>query len=264
MYEALSKGQRTTVKPGDKLPMAGLDIITVSSNAVGIKTNLPGAGKPNPACAGVEKKDESAYFDPDNGSSAGFVDDVREVQDRRSRRSDVERRAGHHVPGEPHRRRSTCISSRTTGSSARILPALVHGLQPRVAIMNNGTRKGGAPDTFKVLETSPGLEDLWQLHWSYNVGVEHNAPGVFIANIDDNETIAGVLTAPPPAPRGAGAPAARGAGRACRGWRRCGAYARLLAQSLGGSGCAWRAQQTGSGTTEPISFLPPPRQCGGS
>jgi len=92
-------------------------------------------------------------------------------------------------------------------------PALVHGLQPRVAIMNNGTRKGGAPDTFKVIEASPGLEDLWQLHWSYNVGVEHNAPGVFIANIDDNETIAAVLTAPPPGPRGAaGAPPARGPG----------------------------------------------------
>ena len=107
----------------------------------------------------------------------------------------------------------------------------MHGLQPRVAIMNNGTRKGGAPDTFSVLETSPGLEDLWQLHWSYNVGVEHNAPGVFIANIDDNATIAGVLTAPPPAPRGAAA--GRGAvGRSGtwwrgRGWRRC-AHAYLL------------------------------------
>jgi len=92
-------------------------------------------------------------------------------------------------------------------------PALVHGLRPRVAIMNNGTRKGGALDTFKVLETSPGLEDLRQLHWSYNVGVEHNAPGAFIANLDDNETIAGVLTAPPPVagrqggPRGGGPPA---------------------------------------------------------
>jgi competence protein ComEC len=74
-------------------------------------------------------------------------------------------------------------------------PALVHGLQPRVAIMNNGTRKGGATNTFKVLESSPGLEDLWQLHWSHNVGVGHNAPGTFIANIEDNETIAGVLTA---------------------------------------------------------------------
>jgi len=60
--------------------------------------------------------------------------------------------------------------------------------------MNNGTRKGGALAAFQVLETSPGLEDLWQLHWSYNVGVEHNAPGVFIANIDTNETIAAMLS----------------------------------------------------------------------
>jgi hypothetical protein len=90
---------------------------------------------------------------------------------------------------------------------------LVHGLAPRVAIMNNGTRKGGAADSFKVLHSSPGLEDLWQLHWSYNVGVELNAPGLFIANVDDNETIAGVLTAPPPAPRGGGpGGGARGAG----------------------------------------------------
>ena len=113
-------------------------------------------------------------------------------------------------------------------------PALVHGLQPRVAIMNNGTRKGGAPDTFKVLETSPGLEDLWQLHWSYNVGVEHNAPGVFIANIDDNETIAGVLTAPPPPPRGRSGPARARTGVAGRR-RRCGTHARLLAQGLRGA-----------------------------
>ena len=55
-------------------------------------------------------------------------------------------------------------------------------------------RKDGAPGTFKVLETSPGLEDLWHLHWSYNAGVEHNAPGMFVANIDDNQTIATVLT----------------------------------------------------------------------
>ena len=96
-------------------------------------------------------------------------------------------------------------------------PALVHALQPRVAIMNNGTRKGGAVETFETLESSPGLEDLWQLHWSYNVMTDHNAPGVFIANIDDNATIANLLTAPPAPPRGAGAAAGAAAGGGGRG-----------------------------------------------
>ena len=202
MYEALSAGKRTTVKPGDKVPMAGLDVVTVSSNAVGIKTNLPGAGKPNPACAGIEKKDESAYVDPDNGSSAGFV--MTFGQFRTVDLGDLTWNGELDIMCPANRLGQVDLYLVSHhGIERSNSPALVHGLQPRVAIMNNGTRKGGAPDTFKVLESSPGLEDLWQLHWSYNVGVEHNAPGVFIANLDDNATIAGVLTAPPPAPRGA-------------------------------------------------------------
>jgi hypothetical protein len=76
-------------------------------------------------------------------------------------------------------------------------------------VMNNGTRKGGTPEVFASLQETVGIEDLWQLHWSYNVGLE-NAPARFIANVDDPATIASVLTAPPPTP---GAPAApRGGG----------------------------------------------------
>ena len=63
--------------------------------------------------------------------------------------------------------------------------ALVQGVRPRVALMQNGTRKGGAIPVFESLRKSPGFEDVWQLHWSYNAGIEHNAPGVFIANVDD-------------------------------------------------------------------------------
>jgi hypothetical protein len=92
--------------------------------------------------------------------------------------------------------------------------ALVHGLQPRVALMNNGPRKGGATQTLAILHSSPGLEDLWQLHWSYEAGVEQNTPGVFIANLDDNEAIANVLTAPPPSARGGGGGLGGGRGNA--------------------------------------------------
>jgi hypothetical protein len=69
--------------------------------------------------------------------------------------------------------------------------------------MNNGTRKGGAAAAFRVLHESPGLEDLWQLHWSHNAGLE-NSPAIFVANVDDAATVAGVLTSEPTGRAGAG------------------------------------------------------------
>ena len=83
--------------------------------------------------------------------------------------------------------------------------------------MQNGTRKGAGTQTMPTMRTSPGLEDIWQLHWGYGAGIEQNSAGVFIANVDDNATIAGVLTAPP---RGAGrAAVACGSGRRRPGLR---------------------------------------------
>ena len=67
-------------------------------------------------------------------------------------------------------------------------PVLVHALHPRVAIMHNGPHKGGAVPTMQTLYTSPGLENIWQLHWSYAAGAEFNAPSLFIANLEDPAT----------------------------------------------------------------------------
>ena len=61
----------------------------------------------------------------------------------------------------------------------------MHALRPRVAIMNNGTRKGGQPEVMKTLHSSPGLEDLWQIHFSQLSGQEYTVPGMFIANLLD-------------------------------------------------------------------------------
>jgi beta-lactamase superfamily II metal-dependent hydrolase len=72
-YEELSRGKRTIVQPGDKVKMAGLDITTVAVAQQYIRRNLPGGGGANAACAGVARKDESAYIDADNGDSAAFA-----------------------------------------------------------------------------------------------------------------------------------------------------------------------------------------------
>ena len=65
------------------------------------------------------------------------------------------------------------------------LPALVHAVHPRAAIMNNGARKGGTPEAWTGVRTSPGLEDLWQLHYATASDAAHNAPEAFIANMDE-------------------------------------------------------------------------------
>jgi hypothetical protein len=91
---------------------------------------------------------------------------------------------------------------------------LVHALQPRVAILNNGTRKGGQPDAMKVLFSSPRLEDLWQIHFSLLSGQEYTVPGLFIANGVDEQPAAmpiAAAAAPAPGPGAAPPPAHNGA-----------------------------------------------------
>ena len=77
--------------------------------------------------------------------------------------------------------------------------------------MQNGTRKGGTLQTYQTLRSAPRLQDIWQLHWSYNGLLEHNPPALFIANVDDPQVVAAILTAQPPS---SGAPGgAPGGGR---------------------------------------------------
>lgn len=200
---------RTIVKPGDKLAFAGTDTTAVMSDSVPLKTPIakaPGAGRPNPLCAEHKPRDESKV-DPDNHQSAGFV-----MTYGRFRTIDLgdltwSREFMLMCPNNPVGTVDLYLTSHH-GLDQSGAPVFVHAIQPRVAIMNNGTRKGGAVQTFQTLETSPGLEDIWQLHWSYAGGVEHNAPGVMIANIDDRDQLAAVLAGAATPPAGAGGMAA--------------------------------------------------------
>jgi beta-lactamase superfamily II metal-dependent hydrolase len=189
----------TAVVPGDKMAVAGLDWRIVTAAGKAITSNLsgaPGAGRPNPECATFTKRD---LIDDENGQSTGSV-----ITYGKFRTIDL----GDLLWNKefdlmcPVNRIGTVdlyISSHH-GLNQSGSKVLVHALQPRLAIMNNGTRKGGNTETFQTLETSPGLEGLWQLHWGHYAGVEHNAPGVFIANIDARDTVASVITTPPPEP----------------------------------------------------------------
>jgi competence protein ComEC len=196
--ELYGKAKHIVAKPGDKIAVAGLNWTIVSSAGKALTTPLPGGGKPNPLCADFKKKEITN--DPENGQSVGSVisygkfraidlgdllwDNEFDLMCPANKIGPVDLYLVSHHGTDP------------SGSEA-----LVHGLHPRVAIMQNGTRKGGTAQTTKIVNSSPGLEDLWQLHWSYNVGLD-NPSALYIANIDEPSVIATVLTAPPPAGRG--------------------------------------------------------------
>jgi competence protein ComEC len=70
-------------------------------------------------------------------------------------------------------------------------PVLVHAVRPRVAVMNNGAKKGGSRSAWRVIRDAPGLQDIWQVHHAADGG-DHNAPEAFLANLDET-TAHGIL-----------------------------------------------------------------------
>jgi hypothetical protein len=68
------------------------------------------------------------------------------------------------------------------GNDASNSPQLIHALHPRVAIINNSATKFGRPDAFRAVRSSPGLEDLWQLHYALGAGDGNNTTEEMIAN----------------------------------------------------------------------------------
>jgi competence protein ComEC len=207
--ELYGQAKHLVVKPGDRVPVAGLDWRIVSSAGNVLKTPLPGGGKPNAACAAFTPKDITT--DPENGQSVGSL--VTFGQFRAIDLGDLlwNKEFELMCPNNPIGSVDLYLVSHH-GTDASGSSVLVHGLHPRAAIMQNGTRKGAGPQTMTTMRSSPGLEDIWQLHWGYGAGIEQNSAGVFIANVDDPATIAGVLTAPPRGggPGRGGAPGAGG------------------------------------------------------
>jgi hypothetical protein len=61
-------------------------------------------------------------------------------------------------------------------------PALIHTVQPRVAIFNNGPHKGAHPSVVATLRKVPGIEAIYQQHRNLDSKPEDNAPSEHIAN----------------------------------------------------------------------------------
>ncbi len=209
-YPALyGNAKHTIAKPGDVVPVSGLDWRIVSSAGQVLKTPLAGAGAANPSCAGFKPQPVDTT---ENAQSVGSI--IAFGKFRVAQLGDLtwNKEFDLMCPNNPVGTVDLFVVSHH-GLNISNSEALVHGIRPRVAIMNNGTRKGGFPEPMKIIHTSPGLEDLWQIHFSQLSGQEYTVPGMFIANLLDEPSAAmpvAPIAAPAPGTNAPPAPAHNG------------------------------------------------------
>jgi beta-lactamase superfamily II metal-dependent hydrolase len=204
-----AKATHVVATPGSQIAVAGLTALVVASAGQTIKAALPGAGASNPSCASFKGGDNNAEDPMSVGTLVTFG------RFRTIHLGDLTKNKEFELMCPTNRIGTVdVLLGLHHGQDTSNSEVLVHALRPRVAIMNNGTRKGGQPEVMKTLYSSPRLEDLWQIHFSQLSGQEYTVPGLFIANgIDEAFPAMPVapMTAPAPGPNAPPAPAHNGA-----------------------------------------------------
>jgi competence protein ComEC len=175
---ASGKFKHTTVKPGDELPIHGMKTTIISSDGAVIDKPLAGTGQENPACKGAEHYETDKT---ENLRSIGMVITLGKLRilDLGDLTRDKEMELM--CPVNKLGKIDIYIVSHH-GWNQSSSPALVYGIDSRVAIMDNAAKKGGTPSVWDIIKKSPHLEDLWQLHYSEEGGAAHNVSDEFIAN----------------------------------------------------------------------------------
>jgi hypothetical protein len=194
----LAGAKHTVAKPGDTIALGSVDWRIVASAGEIVKSPLPGAGVPNAECASFKPADNNAE-DPMSVASYITFGRFRTVHLGDLTRN-MEFKLMCPVTTLPP---VDVLLGMHHGQDSSNSPVMDHALRPRVAIMNDGTRKGGEPFTMLSIHTSPGFEDLWQMHFSLLSGQEYTSPGMFIANgVDDPSQTMPVTPMAAPAPGG--------------------------------------------------------------
>jgi len=175
---AEKKLKRITAKPGDRLPIHGIQATVVSSDGAVLANSLPGAGAQNAACANSQQYPQDHT---ENLRSLGTlltfgklrILDLGDL----TRDKEMELVCPNNKLGPIDIYIVSHHGWYQSGS-----PEFLNAIAPRVAIMDNGAKKGGTPSAWDIIEKSPRLEDLWQLHFSEEGGADHNVASQFIAN----------------------------------------------------------------------------------
>jgi beta-lactamase superfamily II metal-dependent hydrolase len=181
---ATGKYKHITAKPGQVLPITGVQVRVVSSDGEVIERPLPGGGKENASCANAAKPPAD---DTENPRSVGSLITFGKLRILDLGDLTMDKEVGLMCPINKIGPVDIYVVSHHGFFQSGGAP-LVHGIAPRVAIMDNGAKKGGSPAIWDVIEKSPGLEDLWQLHYSEEGAGSHNVRAPFVANLQGPDT----------------------------------------------------------------------------
>lgn len=192
--ETRAGGNHMPVRPGDAIPVAGIEVRVVASAGELLETPLSGAGMPNPLCGAFTPREGEIASD---AASVGLF--IGYGRFRAVQLGDLTFNKERDLVC-PNNVLGTVDVFQTSAHGLNLSSPreLLHALRPRVAVVNNAGRKGASREAWTRVRASPGLEDLWQVHYSeLRAGGEHWAEGPeqggeafnvgapFIANLDD-------------------------------------------------------------------------------
>ncbi len=198
-----TKTKHTVVKPGDKIPIAGVDWRVASSATQVLQTPLQGKAAPNSYCANFTPQTGVNLTEDDQ--SVGSVITFGKFRTIHLGDLTLNRQFDLMCPANRIGTVDLLLAARHGNVNGEFL---VNALNPRVIVTNNGTRKGAQPDAMKIFFNAPRVEDVWQIHFSQLGGQEYTVPGMFIANLFD-QPLESMPVAPfTPPPQGQQAPPA--------------------------------------------------------
>jgi beta-lactamase superfamily II metal-dependent hydrolase len=176
---ATEKYKHIVAKPGDVLPVKGMKVLVISADGNLIDHALPGGGEANDYCKVSETRPADQT---ENARSLGVLITFGKLRilDLGDLTWDKEMQLMCPVNKLGH---VDILVVSHHGWYQSSSPALVDVIQPRVAIMDNGATKGGSKPTLETFKKDPGLEALWQLHYSEEGGQADNSASEFIANV---------------------------------------------------------------------------------